>query len=371
MKHAIINSNIFTGDENLEEQNIIVENRKITSVQSEVPEDAVIIDLKGKNISAGLIDIQINGGETRYFSQYPDEETLQDMVQVCHRYGTMFFLPTLISSSQEKILTAIDTVKNFIQKNPDSGVLGMHLEGPFINPEKRGTHNINVIRKATDKELQQIVTLGKDVIKIMTIAPEMLTDEQIKFLRENGIRLSIGHSNIDYETAQKYFHRGIRLITHLFNAMSDFSHRSPGLVGAALDNEEVFTPVILDGHHSYFAADRIAYRCKKNKFILTTDCVFMGHEIKTFKWEDFEARLENNSFVNSEGNLAGSALSMEEAVKNAVNHLHVSLKDAVAMATSRVAKAIGMDNEIGFIRQGFPAKFFVFNNNMNGELLLL
>jgi len=365
MKKAIINTTIYAGDEVLHNKVIIVENGKILSIQNEMPQDAESIDLHGKNISAGLIDIQINGGYHAYFSRDIDEASLTDISNACHHFGTLYFLPALISSTQENILKAIDAIKNFQQKFPQAGVPGMHLEGPFFNPEKRGAHNKDIVRKPTDSELERIVAHGKDTIKVMTIAPEIFSDEQIKFLQENNIRLSVGHSNMSYEQAQYYFGKGIRLATHLYNAMSPFTHRAPGLTGATLENDDVYASIILDGHHCHYAAARMAYRLKRERLFLITDSTFPGRKTQHFEWDTFDATLQNGTYRNKEGNLAGAAISMVEAVRNAKTHLNIPLSEAIAMATSRVARAIGEEARIGFIKENYPARFFVFDDELN------
>lgn len=364
MKKAIINATVYTGDEVLRGKTIVAENGRILSVQNETPQDAEAIDLHGRNIAAGLIDIQINGGFQAYFSRELDETSLTDIAAACHHFGTLYFLPTLISSTQENILKAIEVIKNFQQKFPQAGVLGMHLEGPFFNMEKRGAHNKDIVRKPTDIELEQIVAHGKDIIKVMTVAPEIFSDEQIQFLQENNIRLSAGHSNMGYEQAQYYFSKGIHLTTHLYNAMSPFTHRAPDFTGAALENDDVYTSIILDGHHCHYAAARIAYRLKKEKLFLITDSTFLGRKMEHFEWDTFDATLKDNTYRNKEGNLAGAAISMIEAVKNAKQQLNISLQEAVQMATSRVARAIGEDAHIGFIKENYPARFFVFDDEL-------
>lgn len=364
MKQAITNAKIFTGEVISIYNTLLIEEGRIISIQNEIPRDVDIIDLGGKNISAGLIDIQLNGGYQFYFSQFPDESTLEDMCRACNDFGTTYFLPTLISSTTENILKAIETVASFRQKFPRKGVLGMHLEGPFFNPDKRGAHNKNIVRKPTDEELRQIVQLGRGVIKLMTIAPEMFTDDQLTFLQENDILLSAGHSNMSYEQAQYYFDKGIHLTTHLYNAMSPFTHRAPGMTGAILDNENVYTSLILDGLHCDYVAARLACRLKKDKLFLITDSTFLGRRIRHFEWDTFDATIKNGTYRNEEGNLAGAAISMVEAVRNAKENLGISLQHAVEMATSYVGRAIGEEKHIGFIKEGYPARFFVFDDDL-------
>ena len=364
MKKAIINATVHTGDEIINNGVIIIENGSILSVQKEIPNDIETIDLQGKHIAAGFIDIQINGGEKLYFSQTPTEEAIQDIYDASLKYGTTHVLPCLISSSNETILKGIEAVRQYMKKH-DNGVIGMHLEGPFLNPLKRGAHSIDQVRKPTNEELQEILRLGKDVIKVITIAPECFTEEQLKILIESGIQISIGHSTVTHKEAQRYFSKGIKLVTHLFNAMTQFGHREPGLVGAVFENENVYAPVILDGAHCDYAAAKVAYKLKQDKFFLISDATFLGRKVENFKWDNFDAHLENGFYRNEDGNLAGATISMTEAVQNAHNHLNVSADEAIKMATSHVASAIGLEDKFGKIKTGFPASFVQFNDDLS------
>jgi len=364
MKKAIVNAVIHTGEEIIENGVVIVENGVIISVQQEIPTDIQTIDLHGNHLSAGFIDIQINGGEKYYFSQTPNEETIQDIYDTSLKYGTTQVLPCLISASKETILEGIESVRDYMKKH-QNGVIGMHLEGPFLNPQRRGAHSIDQVRKPTNEELQEIISKGKDVIKVITIAPECFTEEQLNMLIESGIKISIGHSTITHKEAQFYFSKGINLVTHLFNAMTQFGHREPGLVGAVFENAEVFAPVILDGAHCDYAAAKIAYKLKQEKFFLISDATFLGRKVENFKWDNFDAHLENGFYRNEDGNLAGATISMAEAVQNAFNHLNVSTDEAIKMATTRVAAAIGMEDNIGKIKSGFPATFVKFDENLS------
>jgi len=363
MQQAIINSIIHTEAAVLLNKVIIIENGVVVAVQKELPENIQTIDFNGSNIAAGLIDIHINGGEQFYFSQFPTEESINDIYESSLKYGTTEVLPCLISSSHENILKGIEAIKNYKEKY-NNGVLGMHLEGPFINPIKRGAHLTKYVRTPTNAELKEIIHYGKGVIKVITIAPECFTEEQLDLLLESDFIVSAGHSNMTYKQAQFYFDKGIHLSTHLFNAMTQFGHREPGLVGAIFSNENVYAPIILDGAHCDFAAARLAYRLKKDKLILISDALFLGKKKQTFSWEGFEASLQDGLYRNTEGNLAGATISMADALRNAVIQLKVSVNEAIQMATSRVAKAILMDDKIGKIATGFPARFVKFSDDL-------
>jgi N-acetylglucosamine-6-phosphate deacetylase len=199
----------------------------------------------------------------------------------------------------------------------------------------------------------------------MTVAPECFTDDQLEMLMDSGIILSAGHSDMDYEQAQYYFSKGISLVTHLYNAMNQMGHRSPGLVGAALDNSNVYTPIILDGAHCHYAAARIAQKIKKGKCFLISDAAFLGRVVNQFEWGEFNATLKDGFYRNKEGNLAGAAISMAEAVQNAIKYLDIPLEEAINMATVNAAHGINMQHKVGYIKAGYPASFVTFNNDFS------
>lgn len=364
MKKCIVNSVIHTGEEEIYGKNLLVEDGIILSISNDRPKGFDLIDLEGWHISAGFIDIQVNGGEKFYFTQTPTEEALEDICSTSLRFGATHILPCIISASHQTILQAIDTVRAFMKKNP--AVLGMHLEGPFINVEKRGAHLASFVRKPLMKELEEIIQHGKGVIKVMTIAPELFTDDQIRKIQSSGIQISIGHSMVSCSQAEHYFSRGINMVTHLFNAMTQFAHREPGLVGATLQNENVYAPIILDGKHCDYVAAQVAYKLKKDKMFLISDAAFMGRKMKSFVWGEFNMRLsEDGHYRNADGNLAGASISMAEAVRNAKDHLMVSTDEAIRMATCRVAKAIGCDDRLGYIKPGYPASLVCFDESLD------
>lgn len=317
------------------------------------------------NISAGFFDIHINGGEKFYFTQKPDSETLEDIELSNYKYGTAYSLPTIITSSTENILKGIEATRHYMEQNPGSGIPGMHLEGPFLNPVKRGAHLEAFVRKPTDSELDEIIRYGKGVIRLMTIAPEMFTADQIQMLLDSGITISAGHSNATYSESQAAFDQGIQIVTHLYNAMSPFQHRQPGLVGATFDNSNVYAPLIVDGVHCDFGAASVAYKIKKDKLILISDALFLGQKVTEFKWGEFDARLKNGQYTNSEGNLAGATISLADGVSNAVKQLGIPPVEAIAMATVRPARALGLDSQLGKIEVGYPSTFTAFDDDLS------
>ena len=361
MEQTIFAEKIFTGQMVLDNHLVICDKGRIASIQ---PATANGSGLKVKFLSAGLFDTHINGGDQYYLTKTPSAACVEDIAVSCRTLGTAYTLPTVITSPLENILNAVEAVKNYMEKTPYGGVMGMHLEGPFLNPLKRGAHLAEYIQRPSDSALQEIIKYGKGTIKLMTIAPEVFTEKQIVMLLESGITISAGHSNATYDEAQSVFKKGVHLVTHLYNAMSGFGHRTPGLTGAALDNDDVYTPIILDGFHCNYGAARIAYKIKKEKLFLVSDALFTGDKIRHFQWGNYDAWLKDGRYSNSEGNLSGAAICLGDAVRNAVNEVGISLQEAIEMATVRPAIALGLEKQIGSLKTGFPSVFTSFDESL-------
>lgn len=365
MKRIFIhNARLLSEGQELRPTTLTVEQGRIVALGEEQPKEGdEVIDLGGKFLSPDFVDIQLNGGIRKFFSYNPDAETLREMTDACLKHATPYYHPTLVTSLPETIFQAIESVREAMKHDPH--ILGMHLEGPFLNPVRRGAHTLEYIRVPDDEFLDQIIEKGKGVITLITIAPEQFTDAQIKRLVESGIQVSAGHSEISYEGAKSAFDKGIRIVTHLYNAMSAFEPRKPGLVGAALDDDRVYAPIILDGAHCHPAQARVAYRCKGERMILITDAAVLGRELEELDFEGFHAKLTPDGFYyNRNGNLAGSAISMAEAIKNAMEYLDITLAEAVSMATDRPAKSLGRAKEFGCLTPGYPAFFSVFSEEV-------
>lgn len=316
-------------------------------------------------LSAGFFDIHVNGGRRLHFSKDPDEVTIADIYNSSVDTGTAYVLPTLVTSSWENIMKGIQAMKSYQEHNPDSGVLGMHLEGPYLHPLKRGAHLESLLRKPTDAELAVLIKEGRDIIRLITVAPEIFTTNQLQMLLDSGIKVSAGHSNATYSEAARAFAQGIDLVTHLYNAMSSMNHRQPGIVGAVFDTPSVYAPIIVDGIHCDYAAARIAYKMKRDKLFLISDALFLLGEVREFQWGEFDAVLRNGEYRNAEGNLAGGAISLGDAVRNAVREVGIPLMEAIDMATLRPAKAMGLGRPMGRVAAGYPAVFTVFDDSLS------
>jgi N-acetylglucosamine-6-phosphate deacetylase len=250
-------------------------------------------------------------------------------------------------------LKCIDAVKAYWQSG-GRGIAGLHLEGPWLNPGKRGAHVEALIHPPAIEEIKELLDYGRQVIKMITIAPEVCNDEIIELLLANNIILSAGHSNATYEQARKAFSKGVGLVTHLYNAMSALQHRAPGLVGAAFDDPTVSASIIPDGHHSDWAAVRIASKIMGDRLFAITDAVtetetgYYHHKAAGDKYE-------------SAGVLSGSSLSMAKALYNLVHHCDISIDLALRMCSWLPAKAVGIGNRYGRIDAGYCSGMVVLN----------
>jgi len=359
MRKTIFAAKIYTGTGVLENHLIGSENGKITTIS---PGTAGTASRSVQNLAPGFIDVHINGGDHFHFTQNAAIEGVEDIDRSCKALGTAYTLPSLITSPLENIYKGIDAIRQYRQQYPVTGVLGMHLEGPYLNPVKRGAHMLAYIKKPETAELIALIKHGRDIIRLLTIAPEMFSGDQIKLLLDSGITIAAGHSNATYQEASVAFNQGIKLVTHLYNAMSPLQHRAPGLVGATFEHDDVYAPIILDGQHCDYAAARIAYKLKKDKLFLISDALFTGRKIKNFQWESFDATLTNDQYINSDGNLSGAAISLGEAVYHAVHDVGIPLQEAIEMVTVRPAKAIGQQDVAGRIAVGYPAVFTAFDD---------
>lgn len=326
---------------------LLIKDAIIQDISKARPENIPTVDMGGNLITPGFVDLQVNGGSEVFFTNAITEETVLQMAKDHLSRGTTSLLPTLVSTSQENILHALKVVRKCMA-DPATGILGMHLEGPFINPEKKGAHNSKHIKIPTDEQLKEILEAGRGVLKLLTVAPEILTDQQIEMILSYDVKIFAGHSNSTYETAVASFEKGIIGVTHLYNAMSGLTGRQPGLLGAAF-NYGVYAGIIVDGHHCNYAAVRLAHRLVGEKLFLVSDATFIGE--KNLEMDGITFIHEPGRYVNANGNLAGSNITMADAVRNAVIKADIPLPKALKMASQ--VPALTMDNlNIGKLEKG-------------------
>ncbi|MCX9089720.1 MAG: N-acetylglucosamine-6-phosphate deacetylase [Candidatus Methanoperedens sp.] len=365
MKYALVNCDIYTGKEIVYDKAIIIENNLIDSLVdiSKVPLSIKKIDLKGHSVAPGFIDLQVNGGGGYLFTDNPTEEVISNIYEAHKRFGTTNFLPTIITTSHENLLQAINTIRGCLGSY---GVLGLHIEGPYINEKKAGVHDKKFIRTIQDQEFNDLLKTGSDVIKIITIAPEVTDKKYIKNMVNLGIRVAAGHSDATYEQAADGFKNGISSVTHLLNAMSQFGSREPGLVGAALENDDVWAGIIVDGFHVHFSSVKVCKKAKAwNKLFLVTDAMPpVGKPNCGFKLGDLEILCEEGKCTTKDGTLAGSALDMASAIRNCVQKVGIPMDEAIRMASTYPAEYLGVADRLGRIEQGYIANLTIFDNQL-------
>lgn len=359
-----INATVFTGDEWLTGASVRVSNGRIEEISTEntSSNNTIIIDLTGDYLIPGLVDLQLYGGSDLFLNDQPTPETVRHIYDSHARNGTTTLLPTIHSTSLDIMQQSMKAVATVRDENP-FGVPGIHIEGPYFNPVKRGAHSTAYVRTPADGELETLFSTNADVIRILTLAPEILTDSQlatIKKLKHANTLLSLGHSNATYQQATAAFNGGIPLATHLYNAMRGFESREPGVVGAILDHPIVRASIIADGYHCNPTTIRIAYRLLGERLFLISDALFANPPRPNFELGQFVVHYEPDTtgpgrYVNNEGNLAGSAITLIDCVKIAVEQAGIPLTNALRMASTIPAEIIGLGNELGRIESGYVA----------------
>ncbi|MEP6674555.1 MAG: N-acetylglucosamine-6-phosphate deacetylase [Ferruginibacter sp.] len=366
MNIKIINATLFTGDSILESGTIGIKDGKFCDAGSSLPDE--IIDLENDWLVPGFIDLQLYGGNGELFSDKLSVESLRATYDYSIAGGATSILPTIATNSEAIIFKAIDVIKAY-QQQKRPGILGLHLEGPFINPLKRGAHLEKYIQQPTLDLAKKIIDKAEGVIKIITLAPECCDEKIISYFIDNGIILSAGHSNATIQEANNGFERGIQLVTHLFNAMSPLNHREPGLPAAAMLNENVSASIVADGYHVNFEMIRLAKKIMSERLFLITDAVTGSGGV-------YPHQLSGDRYILPDGTLSGSALTMMKAVQNCIEKVGISKVEAFRMASLYPAKALHIDDQYGKIENGYVADFLrvddhlqikeVFKNGLRG-----
>lgn len=356
MTIAFVNGRVMMPAGPRENVCVVVQGREIVAVTDAPPEGGQVVDLDGATLLPGFIDVQVNGGGAVLFNDAPTVEGIAAIGAAHRRHGTTGFLPTLISDDLATVAKAIAAVDQAIRSGVP-GVLGIHVEGPFLAPPRRGIHRSDKLRALSDEAVALLTSLehGRTLV---TLAPEAATPAQITRLAEAGAIVALGHSEADYDTACASFAVGARGVTHLFNAMGPLHHRAPGLAGAALDDPTVYAGVIADGHHLHPAALRLAIRAKgPERIMLVTDAM----PAAPFDLQGTPIRREGDRLVDGGGTLAGSTLTMARAVGNVIEQAGVSEADASRMASATPAEFLGLGDRLGKIAPGMQADLVVMD----------
>jgi N-acetylglucosamine-6-phosphate deacetylase len=365
---ALINGRVLTETGFLEGRAVLIEGGRIADIVLENDprvRHAVREDLGGGLLLPGFIDTQVNGGGGVLFNAEPNAEAIRAIGAAHRKFGTTGFLPTLISEDLDVVAKAIGGVRDAIEiKVP--GVLGIHIEGPFLNVARKGVHDATKFR-GLDNSAVGLLTSLKIGATLVTLAPEMTTPEIIKQLAAAGVAVSAGHTNATYKVIETALSHGLKGFTHLFNAMSQLANREPGVVGAALDDSNSWCGIIVDGRHVSPVVLKIALRAKRHdRFMLVTDAMpSVGTQDQSFVLQGRKIHVENGVCVDETGRLAGSHLDMASAVRNAVKTLGLELAEAVRMASLYPAEFLGIADEHGKIARGYRANLVLADSDLN------
>lgn len=366
MQVALINGRVLTAHGWRDDAAVIVEGERIAAIttRAELPADVRTHDLSGRRLLPGFIDCQVNGGGGVLFNDQPTVEGIRTIGAAHRRFGTTGFLPTLISDSTDKMRAAIAAVAAAIDAGVP-GVLGIHLEGPFISRERKGVHAAKFLHTPNADELRLAGSLQRGVA-LLTLAPECVAPDAVRRLAGMGVIVSAGHSNADYKAVRSALDAGVRGFTHLYNAMSPLTSRAPGMVGAALEDPKSWCGVIVDGHHVDPASLRIALRAKpRGKVFLVTDAMPpVGAANPSFVLNGETITVRDGMCQTANGTLAGSALDMIDAVRHTVRMLGVPLDEAARMASTYPAEFLGLGATHGRIEAGYHADFTVVDEDL-------
>ncbi len=355
---------VFDGVSLLSDKAVLIDGNTIIDVvdKNKVYDASQIEDFGDSVISAGLIDLQLNGCGGVLFNDSITLETLETMHQTNLRYGTTSYLPTLITSAVADVMQALEVTKQWFKLYGNTrGVVGLHLEGPFLSVEKRGIHPLEFIIKPTDDLLAAIVPYTKFFPIKMTLAPENFTTAQIEYLVKHGVIVSVGHTNATYAQAEAAFNHGAATVTHMFNAMSGMTGRNPGVIAAVLANAP-YLGLIVDLLHVDKANVRLLSQLKPTTTYLVTDAVTpTGTDMTEFDFAGKHLYVREGRCVDDAGTLGGAYLTMNEAVEKCVNECELSLEQTLTMATLTPARLMGLDQQLGKIAAGYRADLIALN----------
>ncbi|WP_311238949.1 MULTISPECIES: N-acetylglucosamine-6-phosphate deacetylase [unclassified Xanthomonas] len=365
---ALCNARVLTDDGLQEGLVVLLDGAQIQAV---VPADDVRVaqahtrvELGGATLLPGFIDIQVNGGGGVLFNNARDPQALAKIAAAHRRFGTTGMLPTLISDTAQVMAEAIDATRAAIAQGVP-GVLGIHLEGPYLSPARKGTHDAHKFRLPDAHEIAVDTSLDNGVT-LITLAPERVPLDDIRAFVTGGAIVFAGHTAANYEQARDGIAAGVSGFTHVYNAMSQLAGREPNAVGAALEDPQVWCGVIVDGVHVHPASLRVVLAAKpRGKVLLVTDAMPMvGADSPSFDLYGETITAVDGVVRNADGALAGSALDMATAVRNSVQWLGVDLAEAARMASTYPAQCIGLGDRLGRIAPGYQADLVLVDANV-------
>jgi len=355
--HAVLADRVFDGHNWHAEAAVLVRDGRIVGLGSwgEVPPDWPQTRLPaGAFLAPGFIDLQVNGGGGVLLNDQPTADGMRAIARAHRRFGTTACLPTLITDTREQVRTAIAAARSISGRD---GVLGLHLEGPFISPQRPGVHRSDRIAKPGAGDLEELCELAGAGRSLVTLAPECVPAGFVRTLASSGVRISIGHSEAPATVVMQAVADGATGVTHLFNAMPPLSARAPGIIGAALAERRLTAGLIVDGIHVDPVSVRAAFAAKgSDRIALVTDAMpTVGTSLDRFELDGRTIKLADGRLTTEDGTLAGAHLDMASAVRNAVRLAQLPLEDALSAASLTPARFLGLGNERGALVPGARA----------------
>ena len=366
MAFALTSARIFDGESIRGGLAVVVDGARIVDVAAveNLPKSIERRVLKAGLLVPGFIDVQVNGGGGALLNDNPTINTVRRIAESHRKFGTTGMLPTVITDAPEVLSKAIAAVKTACAEYIP-GVLGIHIEGPFLDQERKGAHEAQFIREMTEADVVQIANADCGSI-MLTLAPNRVAPALIKSLAGKGVLVSLGHSEASLAEVTKALGSGARAFTHLFNAMSQLNGRQPGMVGAALTDRDSYCGLIADGFHVHEAAMKVALAAKPhNRIMLVTDAMpTAAGGPDAFELQGRKIHLKNGKLQLDDDTLAGSNLTMDEAVRFCVEKLNVGLEDALRMASLNPAAFLRRDHELGRIKPGYLASLVHLDDDL-------
>ncbi|WP_114948951.1 N-acetylglucosamine-6-phosphate deacetylase [Microvirga calopogonii] len=365
MPIALVGARLFDGAHMLAGRAVVIENGRILGLPHEQDLGTGIERHRIEGLLApGFIDVQVNGGGGVLYNDVRSVEGIRTIAEAHRTYGTTGLLPTFITDTRETMAEAVEAMRAALAARVP-GVLGIHLEGPFISPERKGVHNPAFIRPIEDEDIAILTSLTEGRT-LVTLAPERTGMEAIARLAASGVLVCAGHTAGDYATIMEAARHGLRGFTHLYNAMPPMAGRDPGPVGAALDSPDTWCGLIVDGHHVSDAALRVAIAAKgTERMMLVTDAMSVtGTDLTSFDLHGRTIYRRDGRLTTEDGTLAGSDLDMASAVRNSVERLGLALPDVLRMASLIPAQFLKLDHELGRIAPGYRADLVLLDEGL-------
>lgn len=359
-RHAVAADSVFDGITVRHNCAVVIEGKQIVGVVTRrgLSDDLPVRELPdGQWLAPGFIDVQVNGGGDRLFNNETTPEAIAAIAAAHRRFGTTSLLPTLISDTDERMRQAIGAVQSAMETSP--GILGIHLEGPFLSPEKPGVHKPEMIRAVDAHHLAMLKSL-KGGTTVVTCAPECVSATFIGELANAGVKVSLGHSMATYEETRAAIADGLSGFTHLFNAMRPLASREPGPIAAALEAAGCWYGLIVDGEHVSIPMLKLALRGAGSPMLVTDAMPPVGGSKTSFSLYGEEITVENGRCATKDGKLAGSAIDMASAVWNSVRFLDLTLSEALTYASLSPARFLGLGDRLGRIAPGCRADLVAF-----------